>query len=52
MVLDRFKELLNDYYTEPKDEEILGSFLAMTSNVAPSQPKKVSTDMRKKKRPN
>ena len=29
MILDRFKELVNDYYTEPTDEEILGSFLAI-----------------------
>ena len=29
MILDRFKQLVNDYYTEPTDEEILGSFLAI-----------------------
>ena len=26
MVVDRFKELLNEFYTEPQEEEILGSF--------------------------
>ena len=30
MILDRFKELVNDYYTEPADEEILDSFLAIS----------------------
>ena len=30
MVLDRFKELLNEFYTEPQEEEILGSFLAIS----------------------
>ena len=26
IMLDQFKELVNDYYTEPTDEEIFGSF--------------------------
>ena len=30
MVVDRFKELLNEFYTEPQEEEILGSFLAIS----------------------
>ena len=30
MILDRFKELANDYYTEPTDEEILDSFLEIS----------------------
>ena len=30
MVVDRFKELLNEFCTEPQEEEILGSFLAIS----------------------
>ena len=37
MILDRFKELINDYYTEPTDEEIfaISSFLAIISDDSP-----------------
>ena len=35
MILDRFKELVNDYYTEPTDEEILGFFLTTISHDSP-----------------
>ena len=30
MVVDRFKELLNEFYTEIQEEEILRSFLAIS----------------------
>ena len=30
MVVDQYKELLNEFYTEPREEEILGSFLAIS----------------------
>ena len=30
MVVDQYKELLNEFYTEPQEEEILGSFLAIS----------------------
>ena len=33
MVVDRFKELLNEFYTEPHEEEILGSFSAISPHV-------------------
>lgn len=49
MILDRYKELLNDYYIEPKDEEILGNFLALsTTNASP--PEKETAPKRKKKK--
>ena len=30
MVVDQYKELLKEFYTEPQEEEILGSFLAIS----------------------
>lgn len=34
MILDQYKLLLNDFYVEPQNEEILGSFLEYTGTVA------------------
>ena len=35
MIFGRFKELVNNYYTEPINEEIFGSFLAIISYDSP-----------------
>jgi len=43
LCMERYKELVQSLYTEPKNEEILGSFLQMTENVSlptPPVPKK------------
>ena len=50
MILDRYKELINDYYIEPKDEEILGSFLAIGSHGPPGRLKEATSERKKKKR--
>ena len=50
MILDQFKELVNDYYTEPTDEEILGSFLAITSDDSPARTQETPPFQRKKKK--
>ena len=50
MILDRFKELVNDHYTEPADEEILGSFVAIISHDSPVRTQKTPPFQRKKKK--
>ena len=52
VILDRYKELINDYYSEPRDEEILGSFLAIDSHGPPGRPKEATSERKKKKRSN
>ena len=49
MISDRFKELVNDYYTEPTDEEILGSFLAIISHNSPVRIQETPPFQRRKK---
>ena len=50
MILDQFKELVNDYYTEPTDEKILGSFLAIISDDSPALTQETPSFQRKKKK--
>ena len=50
MILDQFKELVNDYYTEPTDEEILGSFLAVISHNSPVRTQETPPFQRKSKK--
>ena len=50
MILDRFKELVNDYYTKPTHEEILGSFLAIISHDSPVRTRETPPFQRKKKK--
>ena len=55
MVVDRFKELLNEFYTEIQEEEILGSFLAISpQDDIDEQPRTVPEKKKKKtvKQPN
>ena len=49
-ILDRFKELLNVYYTEPTDDELIGSFLAIISYDSPIRTQKTSSFQREKKK--
>ena len=50
MILDRSKELVNDYYTEPTDEKILGSFLATIFHDSPVQTQESLPFQRKEKK--
>ena len=50
IILHRFKELVNDFYTEPTDEEILGSFLATVSHNFPIRIQETPPFQRKKKK--
>ena len=50
MILDRFKELINDYYAEPTDEEILGFFLAIISHDSPVRKQEIPPFQRKKEK--
>ena len=50
MILDRFKELVNDYYTEPTDEEILAFFLAIVSHNSPVRIQETPPFQRKSKK--
>ena len=52
MVLDRYKELISDYYIEAKNEEILGSPLAIDSHGPPGQPKEATPERKKNERSN
>ena len=49
IIVDRFKELVNDYYMEPTDEEILGSFLAIILHDSSVRIQKTPPFQRKKK---
>ena len=46
------KELINDYYKEPADEDILGFFLAIISHNSSVRTQKIPPFQRKKKRSN
>ena len=46
MILDRFKELVNDYYTELTNEEIR-DFLVQTQKAPPFQRKKKNGQIQK-----
>ena len=46
------KELINDYYKEPADEDILGFFLAIISHNSSVRTQKIPPFKRKKKRSN
>ena len=50
MISDRFKELVNDYYTKPTDEEIFGSFLSIISDDSPVRTQKTLSFQREKKK--
>ena len=50
MILNRFKELVNDYYTEPTDKEILGSFFAIILHDSPVRIQKTPSFQRKRKK--
>ena len=50
MILDRSKELVNDYYTEPTDEKILGSFLTTIFHDSPVQTQESLPFQRKEKK--
>ena len=50
MISDRFKELVNDYYTKPTDEEISGSFLSIISDDPPVRTQKTLSSQREKKK--
>ena len=53
MILDLFKELVSGHYTEPTDEEILGSFLAIISHDSRVETQETPPfQIKKKKRPN
>ena len=49
MVVDRFKELLNEFYTEPQEEEILGSFLAISPHDDIDEPSRTVPEKKKNK---
>ena len=50
IMLDQFKELVNDYYTEPTDEEIFGSFLPIISHDSPIQMQETQPFQRKREK--
>ena len=56
LLLEKYKEIINDRYVEPKNEIIIGSFLALPA-VKPSERKvqarkdKVASKSKEKKRP-
>ena len=50
VILDRFKELVNDYYTEPTNEEILSSVLEIISYDSPVRTQETPPFQRKKKK--
>ena len=50
VILDRFKELVNDYYTEPTNEEILSSVLEIISYDSPIRTQETPPFQRKKKK--
>ena len=49
MVVDRFKELLNEFYTEPQEEEILGSFSAISPHDDIDEQPRTVPDKRKRR---
>ena len=50
VILDRFEELVNDYYTEPTNEEIFSSVLEIISYDSPVRTQETPPFQRKKKK--
>ena len=50
MVVERFKELLNEVYIEPQEEEILGSFLAISPHDDIDEQPRTVPEKRKRRR--